>query len=163
EIGADTEIPQVLRALGEAALAGRDRAAARSRFRESLALCREFGNTWGSASALLGEGHVAVAERDASAANHSYIEALEFFAGLPSGAERRQRTGVAACLSGLASAAARAAPERAAWLWGIAEALRERVGRAALAQFDIAFPLPSNRTAEDLALAAVRVQLAELT
>ncbi len=152
EVGEREADPLVLHTLGEAALIYGDLATARARFRESQVLCRKLGNTWHSAGALLGEGHVACAEGDTGAANQSYTEALTIFAGLPSWDDRRRRAGIAACLASLAGAAARTIPERATRLYGAAAALRATVGKAALAQFDGPFRLPSNRTADERGL-----------
>jgi predicted ATPase/DNA-binding XRE family transcriptional regulator len=152
-------IPPVLNMLGEAALARGSSAEARARFQESQTLCHDLGNTWDTAGALLGEGHVALAEGDSGAASAACSEALKLFANLPDWDDRRRRTGIAACLSGLAGVVAPIAPERAARLWGSAEALRATVDQAALAEFALAYPLPADRAAHDLSLAAVRAAL----
>jgi tetratricopeptide (TPR) repeat protein len=151
-------IPQILNMLGEAALALGNFLEARGRFRESQALCRELGNTWDSAGALLGEGHVALAEGDIGAASASYTEALKLFANLPDWDHRRRRTGVAACLEGLAGTVA---PERATRLYGAAARLRAAVGRAVLSEFDVAYPLPGNRAVNDVAQSTVWAALGE--
>jgi predicted ATPase/DNA-binding XRE family transcriptional regulator len=153
-------IPQILNMLGEAAHARGDHPAARAYFQESRALCHELGNTWDEAGSLLGEGHVALTEGNYSAASACYIEALKRFASLPNWDDRRRRTGTAACLEGLAGAVARTDPKCAARLYGAAAALRTTVGRAALQEFDLAYPLPHNPVAED-ELATVRSALGE--
>ncbi len=160
-VGESEDVPAVLCALGAAAITGGDHAAARAYFRESRALSHERGNIWHSANALLGEGHVALAEDDAGVANGCYVEALQLFAGLPSWDDRRRRTGMAACLAGMAGAAASTAPERAARLFGSSAALRATVEPATLDQFDMIYPLMGNRAANDLALVTVRAALGD--
>jgi tetratricopeptide (TPR) repeat protein len=100
---------------------------ARQLHEESLPLFRESaaqnnGNL-GAAFAFHGLGETALAEGNAPLATAHLTEALNLFR------ELGHRAGMAWCLAGLAGAAALdAEPERAARLWGAAEALRQSIG-----------------------------------
>jgi non-specific serine/threonine protein kinase len=80
---------------------------------------RNFGPVWAHQS--LGETHLA--QRAAQLAGAHFAEALA------AARDVGDREGIAWCLAGLAGAAAvNEEPERAAWLWGAAEALRRSLG-----------------------------------
>jgi predicted negative regulator of RcsB-dependent stress response len=145
----------VLNTLGEAALAQGDHAAARARFRESQVFSRKMGNTWYSAAAQLGAGHVALDEGHTAAAATCYTESLTIFASLPDRDDRLRRLGVAAALAALTSATAQIDPERTARIYGAAATLRASVEHT----LDGPFQLPSSRIADEQVLAACRAAL----
>jgi predicted ATPase len=91
---------------------------------ESLPFFREVGLRWlGIPFAHQGLGETALAQGDASLAATHLAKALGFFYDLG------DRAGVSWCLAGIAGVAAlNEEPERAAWLWGAAEALRQSIG-----------------------------------
>jgi uncharacterized protein HemY len=96
-----------------------DYANARALLTESLALKRELGDKWGMAAVLSNLGSVALAEDDIDSARRVLLESL----GLRR--ELGDRWSLADSLEGLAFlAVAEAEPERAATLWGAAEAIR---------------------------------------
>jgi tetratricopeptide (TPR) repeat protein len=117
---------------------------------ESLALFQELSNRNGTAATLCTLGHMARAQGDSAQATTRFAEGLILFArvlGIKSGA--------ATCLVGLAGASgARGQAQRAARLFGAAEALREQ----------IATPLSFvARLAYDGDVAIVRAQLDDAT
>jgi tetratricopeptide (TPR) repeat protein len=91
---------------------------------ESLPFFREVGPGWiGIPWAHQGLGETALAQGDSTLAATHLVEALGLFHDLG------DRVGVSWCLAGIAGVAALdEEPERAAWLWGAAEALREFIG-----------------------------------
>jgi hypothetical protein len=89
----------------------------------------------------------------------SYAAALRQFTNLPDWDERRRCTGVAFCLEALAGVLAPTHPERAAKLWSGSQALLASVGRAAVREFDVAYPLPRNPAAADRMLEVVHATL----
>jgi non-specific serine/threonine protein kinase len=115
---------------------------------ESLPLFRDSGaQDVGVAWAHQGLGETALAQGDATLATPHFTEALALFRDLGDWA------GMSWCLAGLAGAAAvDEEPERAAWLWGAAEALRQSIG---------AREAPASRSTRERLQAAVRAQLGE--
>jgi len=94
-----------------------------------------------------GLGEVGLARGDLASSMTHFVEALGTFRDLG------QRDGISWCLAGLAGIAAlNEEPERAAWLWGAAEALRQSVG---------ARPAPAARATHERLQAMVRNQLGE--
>jgi len=115
---------------------------------ESLALFRGYGaQNLGIASAFQSLGEVALAHGDPVHATARYAESLALFRDLG------DKGGMAWCLAGLGSVAALGGQlERAARLWGAAEAQREAIG---------ARPAPAARLTYERALATARAQLGE--
>ena len=115
---------------------------------ESLPLFRESGPYWISIPwAHQGLGETALAQGEAALAATHLAEALGLFHDLG------DRMGVSWCLAGLAGVAALdEEPERAAWLWGAAEALRQSLG---------ARSAPAARATRERLQAEVRKQLSE--
>jgi len=113
---------------------------------ESLPLFRAIGlKNIGVAWVFQSLGETALAQGDAALATTHLTEALELFKDM------RDRAGMAWCLAGLAGAAALGEePERAAWLWGAAEALRDSIG---------ARPAPAARATRERLMAQARAQL----
>ena len=115
---------------------------------ESLAPFDQIGpRHQGTVHAHQSLGETALAQGDAALATTHFVEALVLSRDLG------DRAGMAWCLAGLAGvAAAGGQPERAAWLWGAAEALRQTIGvRAA----------PASRTTRERLIARAREQLGE--
>jgi tetratricopeptide (TPR) repeat protein len=117
---------------------------------ESLPLFRKIGpKNLGVGWAFQGLGESALAQDDAALAVRHFMEALGLFRDMG------DRTGMAWCLAGLAGAAASSEePERAAWLWGAAEALRQSIG---------ARPAPAARATRERLQAQVHAQLGDDT
>ena len=115
---------------------------------ESLPLFREYGAPdLGVAQALQSLGETALAQGDAALATTHFTEALMLCRDLG------DRAGMAWCLAGLAGVAAvNEDPERAAWLWGAAEALRQSIG---------AREAPASRATRERLIAQARKQLGE--
>ena len=116
---------------------------------KSLPLFSEFrvqlGVTWAHQSL----GETALACGDAALAATHFAEALILFRDLG------DSMGMAWCLAGLAGvAASNEEPERAAWLWGAAEALSQSIG---------ARPAPAARATHERLQTMVRNQLGEAT
>ena len=147
--------------LGMATLACGDHAAARVYVQESWALSHDAGMIWEAANALLGEGHVAFAERTVGVGIECCQEALRCFVSLPSWDDRRRRVGLAACLASLAGTISLAVPTIAARLFSVSAALRATVEPATLQLFDVHYILMGNRPANDVALARVRANLGD--
>jgi tetratricopeptide (TPR) repeat protein len=158
-VGDPEDIPDVLCVLGMATLARGDQVAARAYFQESQALAHHGGMIWDSANALLGEGHSALAEQEIGAALGRYGEALQRFSSLLIWDDRRQRTGLAACLASMACAVVSTAPTIAARVFGASAALRATVEPATLKQFDVRYILMGSHPVNDAALARVREAL----
>jgi non-specific serine/threonine protein kinase len=131
--------------LGRVAAAQGDGARALERYHASLTMFREQGSPLGVAEVLQGMGRVAYSQGDAVHAAAYHQEGLGLLKDL--GINQI----IALCLEGLAAAAGSLGwPERAAWLFGAAEHLREM----------IAIPLsPAYRAAYDHDLAAARAGL----
>jgi len=115
---------------------------------ESLPLFREIGLRWvGIPWAHQGLGETALAQGDAALATPHFMEALALFRDVG------DRAGMSWCLAGLAGTAALdEEPERAVWLWGAAEALRQSIG---------AREAPAARATHERLKAEVRKQLGE--
>jgi predicted ATPase/class 3 adenylate cyclase len=133
--------------LGNVARNEGDAGAARALFEESLAIFREVWDKQGIAKSLCGLGIVVRDQGDLGAARVLIEESLVIFR------ELGDKEGIAYNLEGLAAVAvAQAQSERAACLFGAAEALREAMGA----------PLPpAHRAAHDRSVAAVRAALRE--
>lgn len=116
---------------------------------ENLAIRRELGDKLGIGSALYGQGLVALKREDTDAACALLTQSLTIFQ------ELENRRGIAHALNALAYlAVALARPERAARLFGAAEAVREAIGS----------PLPPNERPDyEQNLAIVRAALGEET
>jgi predicted ATPase len=116
--------------------------------KESLPFFREVGLNWiGIPWANQGLGESALAQGDVALAATHLAEALRLFHDLG------DRAGVSWCLAGLAGVAAlNEEPERAAWLWGAAEALRQSIG---------AREAPAAHATHERLKAEVRKQLGE--
>jgi len=91
---------------------------------ESLPFFHESAHGWGGIPwAHQGLGETALAQGNAALAITHLAEALALFH------EAGDRAGASWCLAGLAGVAAlKEEPDRAAWLWGAAEALRQSIG-----------------------------------
>lgn len=120
-----------------------DLAGARALYRQSLAIRRELGEAKGVAISLCNLGFVALKQGDAEAEG-LLCESLSLQLELGG------KAGVADCLRGLGNLESVRRPERAATLWGAAEALREAMG----AQLE-----PAERADYERALAAARARL----
>jgi non-specific serine/threonine protein kinase len=116
---------------------------------ESLLLFREIRENFGIAHAHQSIGETALAQGSAVIAATHLAEALGLFHDLG------DRAGLSWCLAGLAGAATlNEEPERAAWLWAAAEALRQSIG---------ARPTPAARKTHERLQDIVRKQLGEET
>jgi non-specific serine/threonine protein kinase len=94
-----------------------------------------------------GLGETALAQGNATLAATDLAESLRLFHDF------EDRAGISWCLAGLAGVASlNEEPERAAWLWGAAEALRQSIG---------ARPAPAARLTHERLQAEVRQQLGE--
>jgi non-specific serine/threonine protein kinase len=115
---------------------------------ESLPLFRKVGlRNEGTIWAHQSLGETALAQGDARRATTHFTEALVSCRDLG------DRTGTAWCLAGLAGVAAvNEVPERAAWLWGVSEALRQSIG---------AREAPASRATRERLMAQAREQLGE--
>jgi predicted ATPase len=106
---------------------------------------RHVGIVW----AHQGLGETALAQGDATLATTHFVQALVLSRDLG------DRAGMAWCLAGLAGVAAlNEEPERAAWLWGAAEAFRQSIG---------AREAPASHATHERLQADVRKQLGEET
>ena len=116
---------------------------------ETLLLFREIRENFGIAHAHQSLGETTLAQGNTVRAATHLAEALGLFHDLG------DRAGVLWCLAGLAGVAAlKEEPDRAAWLWGAAEALRQSVG---------ARTAPAARLTHERLQAEVRKQLGEET
>jgi tetratricopeptide (TPR) repeat protein len=117
-------IAYALNGLGHTAQLVGDLARARQLHTESLRQFREYGEPnefipWAYQSL----GQTALAQGDAALARQHFLEALRLFL------DEGDRGAISFCLGGLAGAAVLDEdPERAAQLWGAAEALRQSIG-----------------------------------
>ena len=87
-----------------------------------MPMFREFGEKLGMAWSHHGLGETALGQGDIALATRHFKEATELFLDLG------DRAGLAWCLAGLAGASAGDQPAHAAWLYGVADALRETIG-----------------------------------
>jgi predicted ATPase/class 3 adenylate cyclase len=109
--------------LGRLALSEGDYATARMRFEEALALRRREQDKFLSAHSLAALGAATWHQQDFEASRASFAEGLNQFREVGS------HQGVAICLAGFAQLAQSGAdPDRAARLFGAAEALRDAIG-----------------------------------
>ncbi|MBI3912103.1 MAG: tetratricopeptide repeat protein, partial [Armatimonadetes bacterium] len=148
QLGELNQIGWALNHLGHAAqLQGKYERAAHLH-EESLPLFRQIGpHHLGIPWAHQGLGETALAQGDAALATTYFTEALPLYRYLG------DRAGIAWCLAGLAGAAAvDEEPERAAWLWGAAEALRQSIG---------AREAPASRATRERLIAQAREQLGD--
>jgi predicted ATPase/class 3 adenylate cyclase len=137
----------LLNNLGMVAIQQGDYATARSFLDESLLLCRAVGDKWLNAAGLDTLGDLARAQSDRAAAGSHYEESLAIYRRLG------DKRGIAHCLWGLAAVACMDGKhQRAAQLFGAAEALREASG-VSLSK--------SERAEDDRYVAAVRAGLGE--
>jgi predicted ATPase/DNA-binding SARP family transcriptional activator len=131
--------------LGEVARSQGDHAAARSRYEECLALERELGDKRIIASALYSLGKLFFGQQEYASSRGHIVKSLRMQQGLG------YRRGIAISLGSLAALEqAVGHPERAARLWGAAEALREAIG--------IPVPLDERETYDE-GVAAARAAL----
>ncbi len=138
-----------LQRLGDLARYEGDDARAETLYHESLALFQRAGRKAFIASVLHNLGYVAQHRSDYALATTHFRESLHLFQDIA------DRKGMAECLMGLAGVAgAQSDSERAARLFGAAEALREAVG---------ATLWPANRIEYERSLVALRKQLDEET
>jgi len=116
--------------------------------KESMPLFRQMGERWiGMSWAHQGLGEAALAQHDPVLAQVHFRDALNLFHDVG------DRSGVSWCLAGLAGTAAlNEEPERAAWLWGAAEALRQSIGTR---------EAPASHATHERLKAEVRKQLGE--
>ena len=123
ELGDAWGTAQTLNILGDLARAKDDDAAATARYSEALALLRREGLGGTVPSLLHNLGYLSLHRGDTGTARHLFRESLALFRN------QGDRRGTADCITGLAcvlvSMGQRA---RAAQLFGLAEALRERAG-----------------------------------
>jgi non-specific serine/threonine protein kinase len=143
ELGRKEDIAYGLLSLGHILRLQGDAEQARQLYQEGQALFSELEIKWGVAHSVLNLGNIACQQQDYARAFAWHTEALTLFQ------ELGDRQGIAYTLEGLASlAAAQEQIERAAYLWGAAEALREVIGA----------PLPpADRVQYDQAVAAARL------
>lgn len=138
--------PYTLSLLGMAAYHQEEIDRASAYWEQALAEFRAGGNTYGAGIVLTDLAKVARARGDYSLAHDQLAESLGIRA------EYREKLGVAACLRGLASVAALTHRyERAARLYGAAEALREAIGATGL----------RHRARYDQSVSTVRTALGE--
>jgi len=120
---------------------------ARRLHEESLRLFREMQGEWGIIEALHCLGETSLAQ------GNQMISAKHFSESLTMAQKLGYRAGAAWCLAGMAGGAVlNEEPERAAWLWGAAEALRQSIG---------AREAPASRATHERLKAEVRNQLGE--
>jgi tetratricopeptide (TPR) repeat protein len=101
----------------------RDIASARVHFEESLALRREIGDRNGIAHSLCSLGYLTYCDADHSSARAYYTDSLTLFRSIGN------RLGIATVVESFASIAVKDnKSDRAALLWGAAEALRAKIG-----------------------------------
>jgi hypothetical protein len=127
-----------------------DRERARRLAERAVALGRELGAREAVSVALPTLATIARADGDHERARKLFAEGLLFSAEVGDG------TNVAYYLEGLATLAAEGEPERAARLWGAAEAILEQIEV-------IAYPHAADRSSYDHQLAAARASLDEQT
>jgi hypothetical protein len=141
-------IPWAMNHLGHIAQIQGDYERAMRLHEESLPLFRTIGARWmGIVEALHCLGETALAQGNAVLAVTHLTESLVLSQDLG------ERACMAWCLAGLAGVAAvNEEPERAAWLWGAAETLRQSIG---------AREAPASRATHERLQAEVRKQLGE--
>lgn len=147
ELGRKEDIAYGLLSLGHILRLQGEAEQARQLYEEGQALFSELEIKWGVAHSVLNLGNIACQQQDYAQAFALHTQALTLFQ------ELGDRQGVAYTLEGLASlAAAQGQIERAAYLWGAAEALREVIGA----------PLPpADSVHYDQTVAAARLSAAD--
>ncbi len=150
DVGDRGDVAYVLNALGEIARLQNDYQLASILYSEALALRREIGEKSGIIGTVHNLGHIALHEGDYARAIALFKESLALTQTLD-----EAWLGTVVCLAGLAGVAtAMRQPERAARLFGAAEALIERR--------QLVWP-PADRAEYDRNVAAARAQLDEST
>jgi tetratricopeptide (TPR) repeat protein len=145
DLGDKIGVARVLNNLGVVALDQQDYSQAQTFYEESLALVRESGDRRSIAVLLGNLGEIGLRQEDYTRAHASFIESLALRRDLG------DKEGIAHCLEGLAQiAGACGQPQRAAQMWGAAEALREALG---------ASTPPAERAAYERAIAAAHTQI----
>src|SRR5579859_524827 len=134
--------------LGATAQLQGDYTRARQLHDESLSWFRQHGEpNMGQPWAYYGLGYAALAQDDTADAGAHIYRALTLFR------DEGDRSGISFCLAGLAGVAALdEAPQRAARLWGAAEALRQSIG---------ARQAPATRVTRERLMATAREQLGQ--
>ncbi len=123
ELGDQDGVAGALNAVGEMARLQGDYEWAAALYDESLAIRRELGNRFRTALVLHNRGYVALRQDDARQASAFFEESLALYRQL------KMAEGSAECLAGLAGiAGVEGQSERAARLFGAAEALLEAIG-----------------------------------
>jgi predicted ATPase len=140
-------IGQTLGSLGFIARLQGDFVRATAYYDSCLADYREAFDALGMAYLLYSRGLIAHCQGDVVGASKYFMESLALYH------DREDNEGIALCLGGLASASlVQAHPERAAYLYGAANLLREQIGDQ----------IPADDRAElDAAITAARAQLGE--
>jgi tetratricopeptide (TPR) repeat protein len=148
ELGEINSIGWALNHMGHVAQIQGDYERAIALHEESLSLFLLRGPYWvGIPQAHQALGETTLAQGNAALAANHLAEALELFRDMG------DRMGISWCIAGLAGVAAvNEEPERAAWLWGAAEALRQSIG---------ARHAPAIRLTHERLQAEVRKQLGE--
>ena len=146
-LGNGWDLAMPLRGLGLVAYREGDTVAARALLEEGIARFRDRGDEWSEAMLTHDLAYVAQADRDAAGAAARFEVSLRIWHKLGN------TRGVASCLAGLAGIAVlRGAPERAARLYGAADAARQAGGGVVE---------PTDRTVHDGAIAEARAALGE--
>jgi tetratricopeptide (TPR) repeat protein len=122
ELGDRYGVAGSLLSMGEVSRCLEDYDASRPQFEESLAMWKALGEKWNLAMTLHNLGHVVHHQGSDAEARTIFTESLALFR------EVGARVGIAMCLAGIAGLDAEAHPDRAARLFGAAEALREAAG-----------------------------------
>jgi non-specific serine/threonine protein kinase len=147
--GVTSTLPRVLCCLADIGYAQADYIRASARYEEGLAVAREYGHVHDVGYALRGLGHLARVQGDYGRATGLLKESLGILAQL------KDRRCTPLCVEGLACVASELGQvERAARLFGAAEALREAIGVTLL---------PAERADHDRAAASARAVAAEAT
>ena len=147
-IGNRLQTNRTLINLSLVAIAADDFVSARRALEEAVAINTELGDSWGLTAALINLGDVHRAEGDLVAARSCFVESLRLAVSI------EDKESIAFALEGAAGVAAASQDgERAARLWGAADALRDAIGT----------PRPPSTGADDVAadLARTRAELGE--
>ena len=147
-IGNQLQTNRTLINLSLVVIASDDFVSARRYLKEAVAINTALGDSWGLTAALINLGDVHRAEGDLAAARSCFAESLRLAVSI------EDKESIAFALEGAAGVAAASHDgDRAARLWGAADALREAIGT----------PRPPGTGAEDVAadLARTRVELGE--
>ena len=147
-IGNQLQTNRTLINLSLVAIAADDFVSARRYLEEAVAINTALGDSWGLTAALINLGDVHRAEGDLAAARSCFAESLRLAVSI------EDKESIAFALEGAAGVAAAASDgDRAARLWGAADALRDAIGT----------PRPPSTGADDVAadLARTRDELGE--